>query len=136
MSQSLPATQSQHSLPQEQQESSKDPVSPPPPLRADTDEFPALDDVLRKKRSNKLFAPLSSRRSRKDSRASSAKLSIADKRRSLTKVDAEEEAEAGTQEVEVQVDDRIIQLDTPAPAPNKQDKTIFRWAKLYENQRG
>ncbi|KIO27694.1 hypothetical protein M407DRAFT_189057 [Tulasnella calospora MUT 4182] len=134
MSQSLPATHSQHSLQQEQPESSKD-LAPPPPLRADTDEFPALDDVLRKKRSSKLFAPLSGRRSRKDSRASSARLSIANERLPPTCVDAEV-AESGTQEIEVQQNDCIIQLDTPAPAPSEQEKTVFRWAKLYENQRG
>ncbi|KAG8916530.1 hypothetical protein FRC00_014722, partial [Tulasnella sp. 408] len=134
MSQSLPATHSQHSLQQEQPESSKA-LAPPPPLRADTDEFPALDDVLRKKRSNKLFAPLSGRRSRKDSRASSTKLSIASERVPPRDVD-EEVAESGAQEIEVQQNDGIIQLDTPAPVSSKHDKTVFRWAKLYENQRG
>ncbi|KAG8894724.1 hypothetical protein FRC01_012793, partial [Tulasnella sp. 417] len=134
MSQSLPATHSQHSLHQEQPESSKA-LAPPPPLRADTDEFPALDDVLRKKRSNKLFPPLSRRRSRKDSKASSARLSIASERLPARNVDAEV-AESGAQEIEVQQNDGIIQLDTPAPAPTKDDKTVFRWAKLYENQRG
>ncbi|KAG9001714.1 hypothetical protein FRB90_011546 [Tulasnella sp. 427] len=137
MSQSLSAAQSIHSLQQEEEqaESSKTSTLPPPPLRADTDEFPALDDVLRKKRSSKLFASSSGKRNRKDSRASSTRISVGSARLGARKVDVEA-VEAATQEIEVREDDRVIQLDTPAPPSAKQDKTVFRWAKLYENQRG